>query len=124
MVNINIDNVKSSTHILYTQHMVRIHRHQSGRIVEIVKVYGNRSMRVYTGGVIEGIDINVPTGKGFTRRKISGMVVIVVDCHHMVHIDIPIPKIRARIPTTKMDVVDFDMRVGNGWKQTIIMVQS
>ena len=124
MDNINIDNVKSSTHILYTQHMVRIHRHRSGRIVKIVKVNGDRSMRVNTGGVIEGIDINVPTGKGFTRRKKNRVVVIVVDCQHMVHIEKPITTPHAVIPTTKMASVDFDMRVGNGWMQTIIMALS
>ena len=125
MDNINIDNVKSSTHILYTQHMVRIHLHQNRGIVKIVKVYGNRSMRVYMGGVIEGIDINVTTGKNFTRRKTNRVVVIVVDYQVMVRLDIPITEIHVAAPQVlTKENVDFDMRVGNGWKQTIIMVMS
>ena len=78
-------------------------------------------MRANMGGVIEGIDINVTTGKDFTRRKTNGTVVIVVDCHHMVNIE---KLITTPDATVKMAVVDFDMRVGNGWKQTIIITLS
>ena len=81
-------------------------------------------MRANMGGVIEGIDINVPTGKDFTRRKTNRVVVIVVDYQVMVHIEKPITTPHAVIPTTKMANVDFDMRVGNGWKQTIIITLS
>jgi hypothetical protein len=105
--------------------MVRIHLQQNRGIVKIVKVYGNRSMRVYMGGVIEGIDINVTTGKNFTKRKMQMVVVIVLDYQVMVILAIPITEIHVAVPQVlAKENVDLDMRVGNGWKQTIIMVMS
>ena len=78
-------------------------------------------MRAYMGGVIEEIDINVTTGKDFTRRKTNRVVVIVVDYQVMVNIE---KLITTPDATVKMELVDFDMRVGNGWKQTIIITLS